>query len=89
MDQAGRAGDFRQAMAIQEELEDLKELVFAEPIVDAVARIKTILRHEGWIKSDGVRKPQLGIGAEEKRRLIESYELIEGDGTARARAAGV
>jgi 4-hydroxy-tetrahydrodipicolinate synthase len=89
MDQAGRSGDFSQAMAIQEELEDLKELVFAEPIVDAVARIKAILRHEGWIKSDGVRKPQLGISPEEKRRLIESYELIEGDGTARARAAGV
>src|SRR5499426_592334 len=63
LDQAGRAGDFRHAMAIQEELEELKELVFAEPIVDAVARIKALLQHEGLIKSDAVRKPQLGISA--------------------------
>lgn len=81
LDQAGRAGDFRQAMAIQEQLEDLKELVFAEPIVDAVARIKTILRHQGLIKSDVVRRPQLGISDEEKATLVQSYQLI-GDSTA-------
>jgi 4-hydroxy-tetrahydrodipicolinate synthase len=81
LDQAGRAGDFRQAMAIQEQLEDLKELVFAEPIVDAVARIKTILQHQGLIKSDAVRRPQLGISNEEKALLVQSYQLI-GDGIA-------
>jgi 4-hydroxy-tetrahydrodipicolinate synthase len=78
LDQAGRAGDFRHAMAIQEELEELKELVFAEPIVDAVARIKAILRHQGLIKSDAVRKPQLGISKEEKTGIIQSYQLIAG-----------
>ena len=86
MDQAGRAGDFRQAMAIQEELEDLKELVFAEPIVDAVARIKTILRQQGLIKSDVVRRPQLGISNEEKTKLIQSYQLFRGAIRQRAMA---
>jgi 4-hydroxy-tetrahydrodipicolinate synthase len=78
LDQAGRAGDFRYAMAIQEELEELKELVFAEPIVDAVARIKAILQHEGLIKSNAVRKPQLGISEEEKTQIIRSYEMLTG-----------
>ena len=78
LDQAGRAGDFRHAMAIQEELEELKELVFAEPIVDAVARIKALLRHEGLIKSDAVRKPQLGISDEEKAEITRSYRLLTG-----------
>src|SRR5262245_19584091 len=78
LDQAGRAGDFRHAMAIQEELEELKELVFAEPIVDAVARIKALLQHEGLIKSDAVRKPQLGISEEEKTQMIRSYEMLTG-----------
>ena len=78
LDQAGRAGDFRHTMAIQEELEELKELVFAEPIVDAVARIKALLQHEGLIKSDAVRKPQLGISAAEKTQVIASYEMLTG-----------
>ncbi len=76
MDLAGQAGEYQRAMALQEELRDLKELVFAEPIVEAVARIKTILKHRGLIKSDGVRRPQLGVGGEEKRQLIKSYEEI-------------
>ena len=49
MDTAGRAGDFETAAAIQKELESLKELIFSEPIVEAVARIKIILAHEGLI----------------------------------------
>jgi 4-hydroxy-tetrahydrodipicolinate synthase len=88
LDQAGRSGDFRQAMAIQEQLEDLKELVFAEPIVDAVARIKTILRHQGLIKSDAVRRPQLGISIEEKSLLVKSYRLFADDMAPPSRAAG-
>ncbi len=76
MDLAGQAGEFQRAMAFQEELRDLKELVFAEPIVEAVSRIKTILKHLGLIQSDRVRRPQLGVTGEEKKQLIRSYEEI-------------
>lgn len=76
MDLAGQAGEFQRAMALQEELRDLKEIVFAEPIVEAVSRIKTILKHLGLIESDGVRRPQLGVSGDEKKQLIESYERI-------------
>ncbi len=97
MDVAGQAGDFQRAMGLQEELRDLKELVFAEPIVEAVSRIKTILKHLGLIKSDCVRRPQLGVSAEEKKQLIESYEEIAAEegslrenigGTNKSAAAG-
>jgi 4-hydroxy-tetrahydrodipicolinate synthase len=76
LDEAGRAGEHSEAMALQEELAELKELVFAEPIVEAVSRIKTILRHEGLIKSAVVRKPQLGVSREEQSRLIRIYQSI-------------
>jgi 4-hydroxy-tetrahydrodipicolinate synthase len=77
MDAAGRAGDFERAAGIQKELESLKELIFAEPIVDAVARIKIILQHDGLIKSATVRRPQLGVGEPEKRQLLDSYRAIK------------
>jgi hypothetical protein len=48
------SGDDR-AAAIQHELEAVKELVFSEPIVEAVARIKVVLHHEGLIKTATVR----------------------------------
>jgi 4-hydroxy-tetrahydrodipicolinate synthase len=76
LDEAGRAGDHSAAMELQKELSDLKELVFSEPIVEAVSRIKTILRHEGLIKSAVVRKPQLGVSREEQSRLVRIYEAI-------------
>lgn len=76
MDMAGRAGDFENAAAIQKELESLKELIFGEPIVEAVARIKIILQHEGLIKTTTVRRPQLGIGESEKRQLLDSYRTL-------------
>ena len=66
MDIAGRGGKYTQALAIQRELESLKELVFSEPIVEAVARIKIVLQHEGLIKTAAVRRPQLGISKEEQ-----------------------
>ena len=44
MDFAGRAGKFDEAFRIQKELESVKELVFSEPIVEAVARIKGKVR---------------------------------------------
>ena len=69
MDSAGRAGKFDEAAAIQRELESVKELVFSEPIVEAVARIKIVLQHEGLIKTAKVRRPQLGISEAEKKQL--------------------
>ncbi len=77
MDAAGRAGDFENAAAIQKELESLKELIFSEPIVEAVARIKVILEHEDLIKSATVRRPQLGIGESEKKQLLDTYRTLK------------
>jgi len=74
---AGRAGDFDRAAEIQGELKSLKELVFSDPIVDAVARIKIILEHGGLIKNAGVRRPQLGVGEGEKKQLLTSYRALK------------
>jgi 4-hydroxy-tetrahydrodipicolinate synthase len=76
IDCAGRTGEYREAMRIQRELAELKELLFSEPIVEAVARIKIILRHEGLIASGTVRRPQLGVTEDEEKRLIASYGRI-------------
>jgi 4-hydroxy-tetrahydrodipicolinate synthase len=97
MDRAGRAGTFDEALAIQKDLESLKELVFSEPIVEAVARIKIILQHEGLIRSATVRRPQLGVTDTEKKQLLDSYRILrdsgraaaeENAGTRKTRAAG-
>ena len=77
LDLAGRAGNFDQATAIQSELEAVKELVFSEPIVEAVARIKVVLQHEGLIKTAVVRRPQLGISDAEQKQLLESYNALK------------
>ena len=77
LDLAGRAGNFNQAAAIQNELESVKELVFSEPIVEAVARIKVVLQHEGLIETTFVRRPQLGISDAEKKQLIDNYNLLK------------
>jgi len=77
MDFAGRAGKFDEAFRIQKELESVKELVFSEPIVEAVARIKVVLQHEGLIKTAMVRRPQLGISEAEKKQLLESYQALK------------
>ncbi len=77
MDIAGRAGKFDEAATIQSELASVKELVFNEPIVEAVARIKVVLQHEGWIKTAKVRRPQLGIADAEKKQLLESYHALK------------
>ena len=83
MDIAGRAGNFDEAAAIQSELESVKELVFSEPIVEAVARIKIVLQHEGLIKTAKVRRPQLGISEAEKKQLLESYQALRITNSAR------
>jgi 4-hydroxy-tetrahydrodipicolinate synthase len=77
MDIAGRAGDFDRAAALQRELEAVKELVFSEPIVEAVARIKIVLHHEGLIKTATVRRPQLGIAEAEQKQLLDSYRALK------------
>ena len=77
MDHAAQAGDFKRAMALQKELEAVKELVFSEPIVEAVARIKIVLQHEGLIKTARVRRPQLGISEAEKKQLLDSYRALK------------
>jgi len=80
MDTAGRGGDFETAAAIQKELESLKELIFSEPIVEAVARIKIILEHEGLIDSATVRRPQLGVSESETKQLLDSYRALKEKG---------
>ena len=77
LDAAGRAGNFDEAARIQKELEAVKELVFSEPIVEAVARIKVVLQHEGLIKTAKVRRPQLGISEAEQTQLLESYRALK------------
>jgi 4-hydroxy-tetrahydrodipicolinate synthase len=77
LDLAGRAGKFEEAAAIQQELEIVKELVFSEPIVEAVARIKVVLQHEGLIKTAKVRRPQLGISEGELKQLLDSYANLK------------
>ncbi|HEV8722367.1 MAG TPA: dihydrodipicolinate synthase family protein [Candidatus Binatia bacterium] len=77
MDIAGRAGKFDEAAAIQRELESVKELVFSEPIVEAVARIKVVLQHDGLIKTAKVRRPQLGISEAEQKQLLGSYGVLK------------
>jgi 4-hydroxy-tetrahydrodipicolinate synthase len=77
LDFAGRAGNFDEAAAIQRELESVKELVFSEPIVEAVARIKIVLQHEGLIRTAFVRRPQLGISDTEQKQLLESYSALK------------
>ena len=77
MDIAGRAGRFDEAAAIQTELAAVKELVFSEPIVEAVARIKVVLKHEGLIKTAKVRRPQLGISDAEQKILLDSYNALK------------
>jgi 4-hydroxy-tetrahydrodipicolinate synthase len=87
IDRAGRAGDQLAALRVQTELAELKEVVFAEPIVEAVARIKIILRHEGLIANATVRRPQIGVTPEEEKDLIASYGRAL-ENAARASAAG-
>jgi dihydrodipicolinate synthase/N-acetylneuraminate lyase len=77
MDLAAQAGDFDRASELQRELEAVKELVFSEPIVEAVARIKIVLQHEGLIKTAKVRRPQLGISEAEQTRLLDSYRALK------------
>jgi 4-hydroxy-tetrahydrodipicolinate synthase len=81
MDLAAQAGNFDKAGELQKELEAIKELVFSEPIVEAVARIKIVLEHDGLIQSAAVRRPQLGITDSEKKQLLDSYRALKANGS--------
>ncbi len=76
LDRAGRSGDFARALDLQHELKRISSLIFAEPIVEAVARLKVILQEEGHIAHAVVRPPQMGINAAEKERLLASYREL-------------
>ena len=71
-----RGGDFAGLRAAEEHLRPLQEVIFGEPIVEAVSRIKTVLRHEGIIAHAYVRPPQMGISAAEERELLSRYEAV-------------
>ena len=70
-------GQIRRSRRDPERARILKELVFSEPIVEAVARIKIVLQHEGLIKTAKVRRPQLGISEAEKKQLLDSYAVLK------------
>jgi 4-hydroxy-tetrahydrodipicolinate synthase len=88
MDRVGRAGDFDRALALQEELAPLSNLIFDEPIVEAVARIKAVLKNEGLIANDYVRPPQQGIGGAEKTELLKRYAALRARTGAHLAAVG-
>lgn len=71
-----RGGDFAGVRAAEQHLRPLQEVIFGEPIVEAVSRIKTVLRQEGIIAHAYVRPPQMGISPEETRDLLGRYEAI-------------
>jgi 4-hydroxy-tetrahydrodipicolinate synthase len=65
------AGDVTAALDLQRQMRPLQELVFDEPILDAVARLKLALVEDGILDSAFVRRPQLGLdpsAVEEFRR---------------------
>ena len=55
------AGDVPAALDLQRQMRALQELVFDEPILDAVARLKVALVEDGIFDSHFVRRPQLGL----------------------------
>jgi 4-hydroxy-tetrahydrodipicolinate synthase len=76
LDRVGRAGDFKRALEMQDELKPISDLIFDEPIVEAVSRIKTVLKNERLIAHDTVRAPQMGIGEAEKTELLKRYAQL-------------
>jgi 4-hydroxy-tetrahydrodipicolinate synthase len=78
IDAAARRGEHERAVALQDQMRDLQELIFGEPIVEAVARIKAVLQHQGLIRWAGVRRPQLGVSSEHREKLIRSFREIAG-----------
>lgn len=73
----GAAGQPQEAIALQRSLRPLQHLIFGEPILEAVARIKVILAHEGIIETSAVRRPQVSTSPEDGKRIIDEYETIK------------
>jgi 4-hydroxy-tetrahydrodipicolinate synthase len=86
LDRLGRAGDFSGAIAMQEFLRPISDIIFQDPIVEAIARIKTVLKNERLIASDFTRPPQLGISEAEKQELLKRYAQLRAT-TGQARVA--
>jgi 4-hydroxy-tetrahydrodipicolinate synthase len=76
LDRVGRQGNFERAIALQTELAPLSDLIFNEPIVEAVARIKIILKNESLVAHDTVRPPQMGVEQAEKAELLKRYATL-------------
>jgi 4-hydroxy-tetrahydrodipicolinate synthase len=70
LDRVARQGNFERAIELQTELTPLGELIFGEPVVEAVARIKTILKNVNLIAHDTARSPQIGVDQAEKVELL-------------------
>ncbi len=88
LDRVGRAGDFKRAIEMQELLRPLSDLIFDEPIVEAVARIKIVLKNERLIAHENsFGPPQMGIGEAEKAELLKRYAHLRAT-TDRTRMAG-
>jgi 4-hydroxy-tetrahydrodipicolinate synthase len=64
------------ALQAEQRLRGLQDTVFKEPILDAVARIKVVLRDEGLIASAAVRRPQCGIGEAEAAEVLGAYRAF-------------
>jgi 4-hydroxy-tetrahydrodipicolinate synthase len=79
LDRAGRSGDFARALELQQELKKVSNFIFAEPIVEAVARLKAVLQEEGLIAHATVRPPQMGISAAEKEAVLRSYRELHAE----------
>jgi len=89
LDRVGRAGDFKKALEMQELLKPMSDLIFDEPIVEAVARIKIVLKNEGLIAHDMVRAPQMGISETEKTELLRRYAQLRAQTGPASSLAGV
>ncbi len=69
MNEAVQNGHAQAGRDIWEQLAPLARYCWRPPIRDFRPRMKEVLRLQGLIKSSAVRRPQLGIGDEEKRLL--------------------
>lgn len=72
----GEAGQINEALELQRRLRVLQELIFREPILDAVGRIKAVLQDQGVIGSAHVRRPQLGVHGAERDAVIGGYREL-------------
>lgn len=73
----------------EDELSRLTDLLFRDPILAAVARIKVILAELKLIREPTVRGRALGIGRTEAIKLLEEYARAATRSSAADRLAGV